>query len=113
MPGTIATRSTPISKSVGHSRSTNCAARKRTPSPAVGAYRLAPNATPKWPRNTAPSGVARDEVLDARVDELAVLAAAEDAVVAHALRLEVLLVLRRNAFREPLRRLGLAVARDV
>src|SRR3954467_7098896 len=59
------------------------------------------------------SGVARDEVLDARVDELAVLAAAEDAVVAHAFRLEVLLVLRRDAFREALRRFGLAVARDV
>src|SRR6185437_12422864 len=57
--------------------------------------------------------VPRDEFLDARVDQLAVLASAEDAVMAHAFGLEVLLVARRDAAREPLRRLGLVVAGDV
>src|SRR5450631_514150 len=57
--------------------------------------------------------VAADEILDARVDHLAVLAAAEDAVVADALRLEVLLHLQGNALGEALRGLGLAVAGDV
>src|SRR6185437_11464260 len=57
--------------------------------------------------------MARDEVADARVDQLAVLAAAEDAVVAHALRLEMLLVARRDAAHQTVRGLGLPVARDV
>src|SRR6185503_9133006 len=55
----------------------------------------------------------RDEVADARVDELAVLAPAEDAVVAHALRLEVLLVAGGDAAGEALGGLGLAVPGDV
>src|ERR1700682_4073844 len=55
----------------------------------------------------------RNELPDARVDHLAVLAAAEDAVVAHAPRLEVLLVLRGNRLGEAVRGFGLAVAGDV
>ena len=55
----------------------------------------------------------RDELADARVDHLAVLAPAEDAVVADTLRLEVLLVLRGDALGESVGGFGLAVAGDV
>src|SRR6476661_2306914 len=58
-------------------------------------------------------GVARDEIPDPRIDHLAVFTAAEDAVVADALRAEVLLVALGNALAERLRGLGLAVAGDV
>src|SRR4051794_27799495 len=53
------------------------------------------------------------ELPNPRINHFPVLAAAEDAVVPHGLRLEMLLVLRGDALREPLGRLGLAVAGDV
>src|ERR1044071_2345694 len=52
MPGRISTRSSPIRRKSGHTRSTHSQAKNRVPSDTDGAAGLAAKATGKWPMNT-------------------------------------------------------------
>src|SRR5690349_22756232 len=93
LPGSISTFSRPSPSMIGHSRSANWQAMNSVPSDTIGAARLAPNASAKWPMNIYWAGtLLSNAVLEHQADRGVALEALPRAVFALATEIEIRLL---------------------